>query len=66
MTTVLVLALPEFSIPLIVEIDASGHGLGLVLMQRQCPISYYNRALLAQERHKSIYERELMAIVYAV
>ena len=32
MTTVLVLVLPDFSAPFIVETDASGHGLGVVLM----------------------------------
>ena len=51
MTTVLVLALPKFSIPFIVETDASGHGLGAVLMQGQCPIAYYSRVLPTQVRH---------------
>ena len=35
-------------------------------MQGQHPIAYYSRVLSAQARYKSIYERELMAIVFAV
>ena len=66
MTTVPVLALPDFSIPFIVENDASGHGLGAVLMQGQWPIAYYNYVLSAQSRHKSIYEWELRAIVFTM
>ena len=66
MTTVPILELPDFSIPSIVEIDASGHGPGVVLMQRQRPIAYYSSVLLAQVKHKSIYEQELVAIVFVV
>ena len=65
MTIVPVSALPDFSTPFIVEIDASRHGPRAILMQGQRPISYFSHVLLAQARHKSIYERELMAIVFA-
>ena len=51
MTTVPVLALPDFSISFIVEIDASRHGLGAILMQEQRLIAY---------------EWELMAIVFVM
>ena len=42
MTTVLVLALLDFSQLFIVETDASGYGLGVVLMQDQKPVAYFS------------------------
>ena len=66
MTTVPVLSLPEFSAPFIEETDASEHGLGAVLMQGQRPLAYYSHVLPPQVRHKLVYERELMAIIFPV
>ena len=66
MVTVPILVLPDFSAPFIVETDAFGHGLRAVLMQGQRPLAYYNQVLSSRIRHKSIYEWELMAIVFAV
>ncbi|XP_019438847.1 PREDICTED: uncharacterized protein LOC109344538 [Lupinus angustifolius] len=43
--TTLVLALPDFSRPFVVEVDASGTSLGAVLMQDHHPIEYVSRAL---------------------
>jgi hypothetical protein len=45
MITTPVLALPNFTLPCILETNASGAGIGVVLMQQGQPIAYYNQAL---------------------
>ncbi|XP_066509706.1 uncharacterized protein [Hoplias malabaricus] len=65
-----VLASPDFSKPFIVQTDASGTGLGAVLLQgeddERKPILYISRKLFPRETNYSTIEKEALAIKWAL
>ena len=66
MTQVPVLAMPDFSKPFVIEADALGFAVGAVLMQDDKLVAFHSQVLGLRARKKSSYEKELMAIVFAV
>ncbi|GKA60835.1 putative reverse transcriptase domain-containing protein [Tanacetum coccineum] len=61
-----VLALPDGPRDFVVYCDASGLGLGCVLMQRGKVIAYASRQLKIHEKNYTTYDLELGAVVFAL
>jgi hypothetical protein len=66
MTNPPVLALLDFTLPFIIETDASGYGLGAVLMQLGRPLAFLSKTLGVKAIAQSIYEKEAMEILEAL
>lgn len=54
MSSISVFGLPDFSKQFVVEMDASGIGLGAVLMQDMRPLAYFSHALSSTHCYKAI------------
>lgn len=61
-----VLALPDFSKEFTVECDASGVGIGAVLSQEGHPISFLSKTLAQRPLTLSVYDKKMLAVVYAI
>jgi hypothetical protein len=61
-----ILSLPEGSEDFVVYCDASGQGLGCVLMQRGKVIAYASRQLKVHEKNYTTHDLELGAVVFAL
>jgi hypothetical protein len=66
MSTCPVLTLPYFSQPFILECEASGEGVGAVLMQNKHHIAFESRKLRGPELLYTIYDKEMPAIMHAL
>jgi hypothetical protein len=66
LTNAPVLAQPDMSKPFDIYYDASGTGLGCVLMQDNRVIAYASRALRVHEQNYPTHDLELAAVIHAL
>ncbi|KAL5517792.1 hypothetical protein EMCRGX_G003411 [Ephydatia muelleri] len=66
-----ILRSPDFSLPFVLQTDASGRAIGAVLSQvggddEEHPVAYYSRKLLPREEKYSTVEKECLAIILGI
>jgi hypothetical protein len=62
----LFLTTPNFTKTFIMECDASGNGIDVVLMQEGRNLAFESRTLKGKDLHKPIYEKEMMETLHAL
>ena len=66
LTNALIFVLPDFSKPFELECDASGVGIGVVLLQGGHPIAYFSEKLHGATLNYPTYDKELYALIRAL
>jgi len=59
-----VIATLDFTKTFIMECDALGNGIGVVLMQDERPTAFESRPIKGNFLHKAIYDKEMLAILH--
>lgn len=66
MTETLVLALPDFSQPFVLETGACNYGIGALLVQKGQPLAYFSKTLGPRAQTLSTYDKKAIAIMEAL
>ena len=66
LTSAPVLRLPDNTAPFILICDASGTGIGAILIQGENPVAFESRKLTQAEQHYTVTEQELLEVVHAL
>jgi hypothetical protein len=66
----LVLCTPDWNKPFIMETDASGYALGVVIAQEHKdgihPIAFHSRSLLDAEKNYDAHDKEMLGVIYGL
>jgi len=60
------LALPIFALPFEIKCDASGKGVGALLMQLKHPITYFSKDFSESKSSMPAYDKEFMALALTI
>ena len=66
MTQAQVFALPDFTKPFVLEIDASDRGVGAVLMQEGKPLAFISQVVAPKHLGLSVYDKKLIVVLVAM